>query len=170
MGLCVQGQGGQTTPKAHHRHHGAPAACPKVLPLQQTRRTIQPSTGGVPVEIEVLLTKLCLEFLCFLRPRLAPCVKQSLDTKWFQTPSNGLAWRQGVRVSACSQSLRGQGSAQQLQRAGAPGGRVGVGRPFPTLTTPATLYPAPCQPTLPSGVRVIVLQGSEGSTTAPVWL
>ena len=43
------------------------------------------------MEIEVLLTKLCLEFCCFLRPGLAPCVQKSLDPEWLQSPSNGLA-------------------------------------------------------------------------------
>lgn len=51
-----------------------------------------------PAEIQVLLTKLCLEFRCFLRLGLAPCVEKSLDTEWFQTPSYGLTWRQGVRT------------------------------------------------------------------------
>ena len=143
MGLCVQGQGGQTTPKAPHRHRGAPAFCPEVLPLQQTRRTIQPSTGGVPVEIEVLLTKLCLEFLCFLRPGLAPCVKQSLDTEWFQTPSNGLAWRQGVRVSACSQSLKRAGQRPAAPGSGSPWGKGGGGEVLPNSNHSCHTVPSP---------------------------
>lgn len=49
-----------------------------------------------PGEIRVLLTKLGLEFCCFLRPGLPPRVEKSLDTKWFQPSSNGLTWRQGV--------------------------------------------------------------------------
>lgn len=81
-----------------------------------------------PAKIQVLLTKLCLEFRCFLRPGLAPCVEKSLDTKWFQTPSYGLAWWQGVksqRLFPSPQRARA-GTAPSGSREGEPlGGGLG---------------------------------------------
>lgn len=72
------------------------------------------------MEIKVFLTKLCLEFCCFLRLGLASCVHKSLDPERFQTPSNGLAWRQGVSVMAVPKPSEGKDSTQQLQGQGAP--------------------------------------------------
>lgn len=71
------GQGSQIKPRGHHRPVELLHSTPKCCHYSKYREP-PGQAEGAPAEIQLLLTKLCLEFCCFLRPGLAPlCIEIS---------------------------------------------------------------------------------------------